>query len=1537
MSMDMDCLILAQDDLQNRMASTIENLNKLGKANITVEAIEVRLNRLEKIWEKFEKRHDELRATYWEDLKTSEYIKGDFAGLAEETYLSQKTKLLKMKSALPVHHASGNSAGIESSSARQRTTLPRIQLPHFSGKYADWPPFRDLFRSVIGMDTSISDVEKLHYLKASLKGEAELLVRNLSTISENYQRAWNLLLEHYENKRLLLRSYFSAFTALPKMKNESASEMKRILQCVVSTVGALESIERPIASCEDLFVHLIVELLDARSRRDWEDVIGGTSEPATYAEVKEFLEKRMQTLEALHPQKPEAASAKSGDAGTRSTRAHHAQKQEVKRGRCSLCKKDHFLMLCDGYKEKSPEERKKHVEANQLCLNCLGKHQVSECQSKKNCSACQGRHHTSVHDACRETTSTSHVAHQPRLGRGAVLLATARVRVADKFGGLHVARALIDQGSEASMISEALTQRLRLPRNSAAITVFGVGGTQTGTSNGRVSLRVLPRVAGSPMTISALILPRLTVYTGATAVRREPWKHLHGLELADPDFQATDPVDILLGADVYAAILDSGVIKGGPREPIAQRTSLGWILSGAIEESTDRTAAHSHSCVVDETLVDLVRRLWEQEEVPRNSPPRTSDELECEELFARTHSRDETGRYVVRLPLTDDTTDFSGTRIAARRLLSCMESRFARDLRLHELYQEFMHEYERLDHMSPVDSRETTSAGRVCYLPHHGVMKSVDEKPKLRVVFNGSSPLPSGTALNNGLRVGPNLLPALPDILTRWRLHKHAMATDIEKMYRQILVHPADRDLQRIVWRRNSTESIQEYRLNTVTYGLACAPFLAIRSLLQLANDEEDRYPLGATALRRNVYVDDILVGADSLSEARELKRQLIQICRAGGFPLKKWSATDPELLEDIPATDKMRADLRVWEPHESHSMLGLRWHPGIDSFSFALREIKSQPTTKRAVLSLTAQLFDPLGWLAPVVVRAKILIQSVWLQGLDWDTPLAPRDAEFWASFKADLLSLDRIRVPRWLSHQAEDSIELHGFADASERAFAAVLYIRAIGSDGSATVSLVAAKSKVAPVKQVSLPRLELCAAALLASLVHHHRTVIELPITGTHLWSDSTVTLAWIQGHPARWKTYVANRVAEIQRIAPEAHWHHTPGGDNPADCASRGLSPSDLASHELWWKGPLWLTTTTGSWPAGPAMETTMELPEQRTSSHAAFRQRPDEPAMLTRHSSLHRLLRVSAWCRRWLRPQSAREPTLTVDELQAAEDAWIRVSQAWGYPTELAALSGGRELPGKSPLLKFNPFVDGKGIMRVGGRLKNASLSHDEKHPVILPSESHLTRLFIEASHRRTLHGGVQSTLGLLRQHFWIPRGRACVKEVIHRCVTCLRWRAATPQPAMGDLPRPRVTPSRPFQHTGVDYAGPIFLRTTKGRGHKSTKAFIAVFVCMSTKAVHLDVASDYTADAFLAALRRFIARRGLCEVMYSDCGTNFAGADRQLRGLFTASSKEGRHIADELARDRIRWKFNPPAAPHFGGLWEAAVKALKRHLRRVIG
>ncbi|XP_071579556.1 uncharacterized protein [Temnothorax nylanderi] len=258
------------------------------------------------------------------------------------------------------------------------------------------------------------------------------------------------------------------------------------------------------------------------------------------------------------------------------------------------------------------------------------------------------------------------------------------------------------------------------------------------------------------------------------------------------------------------------------------------------------------------------------------------------------------------------------------------------------------------------------------------------------------------------------------------------------------------------------------------------------------------------------------------------------------------------------------------------------------------------------------------------------------------------------------------------------------------------------------------------------------------------------------------------------------------------------------------------------------------------------------------------------------------------------------------------------------------------MPSHSPVKKLSPFRDAEGILRVGGRLKHAVLCFDQQHPAILPRASHLTLLIINACHQKTLHGGVQLTLSHLRQRFWVPGGRASVKAVIHRCTTCARWRAASPQPLMADLPAARVTASRPFTHVGVDYAGPIWLRTSKGRGQKATKAFLAIFVCLSTKATHLEVVSDYTTDAFLAAFRRLVSRRGLCSCLYSDRGTNFVGADAQLRDFFKAAITNNR-ISDALANEGVEWRFNPPAAPHLGGLWEAAVKSVKHHLRRVIG
>ncbi|XP_011687417.1 PREDICTED: uncharacterized protein LOC105449732 [Wasmannia auropunctata] len=1519
----MEAMIAAQKELFGRIGRTLENLKKTEAAKITSPLIDTTLALLDQKWEK---------KTALLEL--------------QETLAASKTE--------PARAA--NDHAVDHVTPPPRTTLPRIQLPNFSGNYEDWPAFRDLFVSLITKDPLILDVTRLHYLKASLRGEADMLVRNLPTTDENFRRAWQILVNYYENTRLLVRSYYAAFTALPKMKSESAAELRKVFYCVTGTVGALESIGRPVNNSEDLFVHLTIELLDPRSRRKWENSVSATSEPASYSDLRQFLERRLHTLEALQPARAEEPSAKTNDRSNRSARSHYAQQDSAKRerGRCPMCHQDHYLLLCDEFRKKTAVEKKRFMEEGNLCLNCLGKHKASDCPSRRSCAACYERHHTTIHDAYRapaietnlETANpprTSHAARRPVEEPVAVLLATARVKVRDCGGELHSARALIDQGSEISIVTEALAQRLRLKRTRTSVAVFVVGGQQTGVARGQLSLQITPRDGVSDLVVPAIVLPRLTLYAGVTSVAVKEWPHLQGLELADPEFAAAGDIDILLGAEVYANILGAGVRKGGLRDPVAQQTSLGWIVFGTVGTSASHAATLLHQCSVSEPLSALVRKFWEQEEAPSSGRVLTPEEQDCENFFVNTHSRTREGRYVVRLPVVPSLPDLSGTRAASIRMLLHMERRFERDTQLQVMYKSFLQEYETLGHMTRVGPTGEHEK-RACYLPHHGVLREASTTTKLRVVFNGSLTIADGRSLNQQFLLSSNLLPSLADLLLRWRRHRYVFAADIEKMYRQILVHPSDRDLQRIVWRTNRCDPVTEYQLNTVTYGLACAPFLAIRTLHQLAEDERPRFPIGSTILKRDVYMDDVLSGADTLVQARDLQRQLMELCMAGGFPLKKWASNDSSILQDMPEENLAQPNGRTWLPHESHSTLGLHWHPQSDTFTFTIPSIEAKPITKRSALSQAAQLFDLLGWLAPVTVRAKIFIQATWLKGLEWDTPLPPEDGEYWRAFLTDWPQLTKVRVPRWCHWSTiTPVVELHGFADASESAYAAVVYLRTKGNpdDPEWTTTLVTAKTKVAPLKQISLPRLELSAATLLVRVIHHVQATLDLTQRPTHLWSDSTVTLGWIRGHPSRWTTYVANRVSEIQTTLVDAHWHHVTSQDNPADCASRGVSPGELASHPLWWHGPGWLSIENEPWRSETEQRET-ELPEQRTRTHLVQGQ-DEEPEIFVRYSSLQRLLRITAWCRRWLMgqrrdPGQPREPlTLACKELDQSLDGWIRVVQRGRLSQEINQVQKGRTLSKSNSLAKLNPFVDEQGILRVGGRMKHSLLPFDEKHPIILPKRSHFTNLIIQSCHRRTLHGGVQQTLGLLRQRYWIPCGRAVVKGHIHRCLPCLRWRAASPQPLMSNLPGPRVTPSRPFQHTGVDYAGPILLRCSKGRGQKSIKAFIAVFVCFSTKAVHLEVVTDYTAEAFLAAFRRFVSRRGLCEVMYSDCGTNFVSAEAELRKLFAASGREAQRICTALAEERVRWRFNPPSAPHFGGLWEAAVKSLKHHLRRVIG
>ena len=944
------------------------------------------------------------------------------------------------------------------------------------------------------------------------------------------------------------------------------------------------------------------------------------------------------------------------------------------------------------------------------------------------------------------------------------------------------------------------------------------------------------------------------------------------------------------------------------------------------------------------STIERLQRFWEIEHITK--PCRLTEEQQaCEDNFNKTAYRDQAGRFVVTLPTKGDLSLLGSTQEIASRRLRQVTRRLSKEPLIKARYVDFMREYEELGHMKQIpDNYKPVST--VYHIPHHAVHKEDSTTTKLRVVFNASTKGPNGFSLNDLLLVGPVVQDDIISLLMRFRKHRYALTADITKMYRQILVNRDQHDLQRILWWDEEFQDQRQYWLTTLTYGTAPASFLATRCLVKLAEDEEKTLPLASRALKNDFYVDDLITGVDSIHDGLALQSEVIKALKNAGMEIRKWASNSPELLTTIPQEHREIASSIVFNEDKVIKTLGLSWCPQRDTFQFCVATCNStEKITKRTILSGIAKLFDPLGLVAPVIIVAKILMQKIWQLGLDWDETLPNHLQTTWSDLRTQFKVLDSLRIPRRIIPTNDlNQLEIHGFCDASERAYGACIYMRSLSVDGSIASNLVFAKSRVAPIKQTTIPRLELCGALLLSELLEKVRKALNLNASRYSLWTDSTVVLGWLNTK-APLKIFVANRVTQILELTDVAHWHHVRSESNPADCLSRGASPLELKNYEAWWHGPTWLSRPTGEWPAQPKNLDVngLELPEIRGNQVNAFVAISSNTDLLDRFSTLQRLLRVTCYCLRFIRNCQGAEPRitgpLTSKELHDALHLWVRLTQEKCFKAELTSLRRGHCVESKSKLSQLNPFLDETGLIRVGGRLSNAKLEREQKHPLVLPSNDVFTDLLAQNEHQRLLHAGPQALLSSLRNRFWPLRGKDLARKICHRCMKCFRASPRDITQLMGDLPQHRVEPARPFVHSGVDFCGPIWIKAGVHRKAKLVKSYIAVFVCFSTKAVHIELVSALTTEAFLAALRRFTARRGKPSHIYSDNATNFIGASnelKELRQLFLSSQHKA-SLNKFLIADGITWHFIPARSPHHGGLWEAAVKSCKHHLRRTVG
>lgn len=646
--------------------------------------------------------------------------------------------------------------------------------------------------------------------------------------------------------------------------------------------------------------------------------------------------------------------------------------------------------------------------------------------------------------------------------------------------------------------------------------------------------------------------------------------------------------------------------------------------------------------------------------------------------------------------------------------------------------------------------------------------------------------------------------------------------------------------------------------------------------------------------------------------------------------------------MKNIPEEDREKqTTFSIYEPKMSKA-LGINWDTKNDYFCFTINLNFSEPITKSGLLSDASKLFDPLGWLSATTVLAKIIFQKLWKIKLDWKEFVPDEVQREWILFRNNLKTLEEIKIPRWIGYSPNNStVDLHAFSDASKVAYAVVVYVRVTTISGEIFVNLLQAKTKVVPLKGETIPRLELSAANLMAKLVSKIKASVDFNIGNIVYWTDSTIVLAWLKNKSTRLEVYVANRVANIQRLSNVHDWRYVPTKDNPADWASRGLMPEQLIHHDLWWKGPPWLKNESYTWPTSPTEILHEEITTNKVAVLSTITTELSYPEITQQFSKLSTLVRVTSYILRFynnIKSKQNREVGfLKTHELKNSLNLLIKITQAVSFHEEIKLLRLENRVSNQSNILKFSPFLDEMGILRVGGRLSNSTIPYNTKHPILLSKQNPLSFLIFLDAHIKTFHGSLQLMQSYVSRNYWIVSARNIAKRVQHKCTVCFKYKAESCQQLMGNLPSVRLQPTRAFKHSGLDYAGPINIKTSSLRTASTSKGYICLFICMCTKALHLEAVTSLNVDAFLAAFPRFTARRGLCTDLYSDCGTNFVGANKELQVLYQRNkSSLPEHLAETLANQGTTWHFIPPASPHFGGLWEAGVKSTKHHLRRIM-
>ena len=1381
----------------------------------------------------------------------------------------------------------------------------------FSGDPLQYPSWKCSFDALV-LSSCMSACERIYYLRQFVSGKALEAIEGFLFVNDQYSfdEAMKLLDYRFGNKFLVGNAFRSKLACWPKVSNYDRSGIRSFSDFLLQCLAAKDRFSLHMLDDEFENVKILEKLPNWVASRWSRIVFECRSREGRFPPFSEFVYFLAKESDMVND--PIFSNFKESRRDHTIVHSTDASQKSP----CSFCSGNHFVNYCKSFIELSSDEKRKIIVEKRLCYSCLRSNHISSaCQHKLSCNVCKKLHPSSLHysKGDRATTASINSNMTDDDNHDADSHIPVEVDTSEKALTLFSSQFADDR---VTMILPVYVRHVNSPDKESL--VYCMLDTQSDSSFIRSDILTDLNISGDPVKLSLSTMDRSNHFVDSLKVKGlqvrgyhssvaidipyaytrstipgnkahiptpskiKGWSHLNSIH-NDLIEELNIPIALLIGYNCPEALVPRKIIPAVGLGPFAEYTSLGCGVVGLLDSSQDGAVSNkvltyevsdsegqlSHVSSVclrssakeifsPQDLCSILERDFKDMELDAEAYS-IQDQRFLSLLDKGTKVRSDSH---LEMPLPFKACDRpelpSNCKAAFVRLMKLKE-RFLRDPSFFKDYYEFMNDLFKKGHARRLSDAELLDPGHCWYLPHQGVYNA--NKPgKIRIVFDASVRY-QGVCLNEELLQGPILTNSLLGVLCRFRKESIAVSCDVKSMFHQFYVTEGYTNYFRFYWFPNNdlrcTPVICSMQVHL--FGATSSPSWANYGLRKIATLYESEFGSKASSfILRNFYVDDGLISVSSEEEAIDLICKTKQLCLKGGLELHKFVSNSSVVMSSLHSeSEQVPIDLPGSDSIER--ALGVTWCVQSDTFQFRI-VVPQKPFTRRGILSVVSSVFDPMGLIGPYILEGKLILQELCSTGATWDDDIPINLEVRWRKFISLLPNLSGLRIERCIhsGRSAVKKVEFHHFSDASLKGYGQCSYARFVYVDDSVSCALVVGKSRVCPLKAVSVPRLELTASVLSVKSSAFLNSQLDYEDVKEYFWTDSKPTLAYIKNETRRFHIFVGNRVQSILNGSSSNQWCYVPSSLNPADKPSRGISLVDVHSDDSWFKGPDFLySLVIPSFEVGVLnLENDPEVKSQVLSSNAA----------VTFPSILDRLARFSSWlaakkalciCLRYrnillnkVRSERVKvhESHVTVEELLQVELFVIKLVQGSFFHKELVSLSGENIVCASSSISGLNPFLDKNGLIRVGGRLKYSSLSFEAKHPIILPSAKlcHVSHIIIVHYHNRVFHQGRSYTVNELRNSgFWIIHCISNVSSIINSCVKCRKLYRGTSIQKMADLPTDRVSPEAPFTSSGVDFFGPFYVK----EGRKIMKRYGVLFTCLSCRAVHVEVTNSLSTDA----------------------------------------------------------------------------------------